>query len=52
MTLFLQILVMIFSAVVDIWLFCLFAQIKPGTLDWLLLLALEAVLSVALSNFQ
>lgn len=52
MTLFLQILVMIFSAVVDIWLFCLFAQIKPGKLDWLLLLALEAVLSVALSNFQ
>jgi two-component system, LytTR family, sensor histidine kinase AgrC len=52
MTLFLQILVMIFSAVVDIWLFCLFAQIKPGKLGWLLLLALEAVLSVALSNFQ
>jgi two-component system sensor histidine kinase AgrC len=52
MTLFLQILVMIFSAVVDIWLFCLFAQIKPSKLDWLFLLALEAVLSVALSNFQ
>ena len=52
MTPFLQILVMIFSAVVDIWLFCLFAQIKPSKLDWLFLLALEAVLSVALSNFQ
>lgn len=52
MTLFLQILVMIFSAVIDIWLFCLFAQIKPSKLDWLFLLALEAVLSVALSNFQ
>ncbi|MFR0600248.1 sensor histidine kinase [Lactobacillus equicursoris] len=52
MTLFLQILVMIFSAVVDIWLFCLLAQIRPSKLDWLLLLALEAVLSVALSNFQ
>lgn len=52
MTLFLQILVMIFSAVADIWLFCLFAQIQPSKLDWLLLLALEAMLSVALSNFQ
>lgn len=52
MTLFLQILVMICSAVVDIWLFCLFAQIKPSKLDWLILLAFEAVLSVALSNFQ
>lgn len=52
MTLFLQILVMICSAVVDIWLFCLLAQIKPSKLDWSLLLALEAVLSVALSNFQ
>lgn len=52
MTLSLQILVMIFSAVIDIWLFCLFAQIKPSKLDWLFLLALEAVLSVALSNFQ
>lgn len=52
MTLLLQILVMICSAVVDIWLFCLLAQIKPSKLDWSLLLALEAVLSVALSNFQ
>lgn len=33
MTLSLQILVMIFSAVIDIWLFCLFAQIKPSKLD-------------------
>ncbi|MCD5485364.1 hypothetical protein LOB45_10165, partial [Lactobacillus delbrueckii subsp. lactis] len=52
MTLFLQILVMICSAVADIWLFCLLAQIRPSKLDWSLLLALEAVLSVALSNFQ